>query len=113
MKIDNHVGPGGIAIAIIFGSVIAAVAVSLIVMNSKANSAAKRREAEHQALLSGYSKGKGKGKQMDVEAYAPQGGSEANLPLIQEPGAQGYGGQEYIDNGRRAPQLHQGLGALS
>jgi hypothetical protein len=114
MKIDNHVGPGGIAIAIIFGSAIVGVGVGLTVMNSKANSAAKRREAEHQALMSGYAgKGKGKGKAADIEAYATQVGSEANLPLISEPGAQGYGGQEFVDYGRRAPQLHQGLGALS
>jgi hypothetical protein len=102
MKLDNHVGPGGIAIAIVFGGAIVAALVGLVVMNSKANGTAKRREAEHQALLGGYG-GKGKGRQMDVE----QRGSEAILPLIQEPG-QGYG-----DNGRRAPQLHQGLGALT
>lgn len=112
MKIDNHVGVGGIVIAIIFGSAIVAVVVGIFVMNSKANSAAKRREAEHTALMAGYSakgKGKGKNRAMDVEAFrdGPQAGSEVNLPLISEPNAQGY------DNGRRAPQLHQGLGALS
>jgi hypothetical protein len=110
MKIDNTVGPGGIAIAIVFGSVIAAVTVGIIVMNSKANSAAKRRETEHTAFIAGYPS-KGKGKTADVEAH--QVASEANLPLISEPGAQGYGRQEYFDHGRRAPQLHQGLGALS
>ena len=122
MKIDNHIGAGGIVIAIVFGSAIIAVTLGLIIMNSKANRAAKRREAEQTALMAGYSgkekgkgKGKGKGRATDVEAFrdAPQMRSEANLPLISEPGAQGYGGQEFIDNGRRAPQLHQGLGALS
>jgi hypothetical protein len=114
MKIDNHVGPGGIAIAVIFGSAITAVAVGIILMNNKANSAAKRREAESAAFMADY-KGKGKGRTTDVEAFrdGPQAGSEANLPLIQEPGAQGYGGNEFLDHGRRAPQLHQGLGALA
>ena len=112
MKRDNHVGAGGIAIAIVFGSSMLAVIVGLVVMNSKANRAAKKKEEEQQALLSGYS-GKAKRRHTDVEggAYGPQVGSEANLPLIREPGA-GYGGQDFVDNGRRAPQLHQGLGAL-
>jgi len=101
MKIDNHVGVGGIIIAIVFGSAIAAVAVGIIIMNHKANAAQKRREVQAAAFV--Y-----KGKGADVEAP-----SEANLPLIQEPGAPGYGGQEILEHGRRAPQLHQGLGALS
>lgn len=81
-------------------------------MNNKANSASKRREAESAAFMADY---KGKGRTVDVEAFrnGPQAASEANLPLIQEPGAQGYGGNEFLDHGRRAPQLHQGLGALA
>ena len=110
MKIDNSVGAGGIAIAIVFVSAILAVAVGIMVMNYKANSVAKRREAEHQTLLGGYSN-KGKGRAGDVEAYAPQT-SEANLPLISEPGSQNYG-QELVGHGRRAPQLHKGLGILA
>lgn len=100
MKIDNTVGVGGIIIAIMFGSAIAAIAVGIIVMNHKANAVQKKKEAQAAAFV--Y-----KAKAADLEAP-----SEANLPLIQEPGQQGYGGQEYLDHGRRAPQLHQGLGAL-
>lgn len=101
-------------IAIVFGSAIVGVSVGLIFMKYKASNAAKRRAAKHQSLMSGY-KGKGHVVNVDVEAFTdgPRGGSEADLPLISEPGLQGYSGNGFVDNGRRAPQLHQGLGALS
>ena len=112
LKKDNTIGPGGIIIAIVFGSIIAGASVGLILMKYKASSAAKRTASEHQVLMSAY---KGKGIAVDVEAFSdgPRGGSDVNLPLISELGAPGYGGNEFLDNGRRAPQLHQGLGALS
>jgi hypothetical protein len=95
MKIDNTVGPAGILIGIIFSFAIGATLVGLTVMKYKASRSITGREAESQALSSGYS-GKGKGKTADVEAVAPKAGSEANLQLISEPV------QEFNNSGRWA-----------